>query len=427
MTEVWTKWESQVINGVFPLRRLLSGSKHSAVFLTEYKAQNYPTAAIKLVPDDPALAEVKLSNLKVAAGLSHPHLIRLFEAGRCRLDGEPFLFVVMEYAEQCLSQILPQRALTPEEVREMLVPTLDALAFLHHRGLVQCQLKPANFLVVNDQLKLASDTIRAAGDSTAGIAGDVWDLGVTLVEALTQHPPTWSDDGSEALSLPPTFPADFADTVLRCLSRNPADRPTVADLQAKFTQSPQAAAVSIPIPQTEERQASGTAAAPPTRPKQRWFAPAVAAVLLVSVALWAGLFAFQRHPNSKRPAAITGQSSAQQPDPPALEPRADSAAFEAARSPPSVIHEEIPDVSRHARESIHGHIKVTVRVTVDGSGNVVGEAVEKSGSSKYFARLSAEAAGKWKFAAAADPDPRVWLVRFDFSRGGATAHAATPR
>ena len=419
MTEVWTKWESQVINGVFPLRRLLSGSQHGAVFLTEYKAQNYPAAAIKLVPEDPALGDVKLSNLKVAEGLSHPHLMRLFEAGRCRLDGEPFLFVVMEYAEQCLSQILPQRALTPEEVREMLVPTLDALAFLHHRGLVQGRLKPANFLVVNDQLKLASDTIRAAGDSTAGTAGDVWGLGATIVEALTQHPPAWPVDGSEAVFLPPTLPADFADTVLRCLSRNPADRPTVADLQVKFTPSPPAAAVA--------RQVSGTAAAPPTRPKQRWFAAAVAAVLLVSVAIWAGLSAFQRHPNSNRPAAIAVQSSAQQPDPQALAPRANSAVSEDARPPPSVLHEEIPDVSRHARESIHGHIKVTVRVTVDPSGNVVGTAVEKSGSSKYFARLGVEAAGKWKFAAAADPDSRVWLVRFDFSRGGATAHAATAR
>src|SRR5437667_9772743 len=134
MTEVWTKWESQVINGVFPLRRFLSGSDHSAVFLTEYKAQNLPNAALKLVPANPALTEARLSHWTTAAALSHPHLIRLLEAGRCQLGGLQFLFVVMEYAEQTLSQILPQRALTPDEVREMLLPTLDALAFLHRRS-----------------------------------------------------------------------------------------------------------------------------------------------------------------------------------------------------------------------------------------------------------------------------------------------------
>jgi len=62
MTEVWTKWESQIINGVFPLRRFLGRSDHSVVFLTEYKAQNLPNAAIKLVPADPVLTEAQLSH-----------------------------------------------------------------------------------------------------------------------------------------------------------------------------------------------------------------------------------------------------------------------------------------------------------------------------------------------------------------------------
>ena len=75
----------------------------------------------------------------------------------------------MEYAEQTLSQILARRALTPDEVREMLLPTLNALAFLHGKSLVQGQLKPSNILAVDDQLKLASDTVRPAGESTASL------------------------------------------------------------------------------------------------------------------------------------------------------------------------------------------------------------------------------------------------------------------
>ena len=170
MTEIWPQWQNEVINGVYPLRRFLSGSDHSAVFLTECKAQDVPTAAIKLIPAARALTEAQLSHWMTAAGLSHPHLIRLLDAGQCQLGGQQFLFVVMEYAEQNLSQVLPQRALIAEEVREMLGPTLDALAFLHRRNLVQGRLKPANFLVVNDQLKLASDTIRPAGEPRAIIA-----------------------------------------------------------------------------------------------------------------------------------------------------------------------------------------------------------------------------------------------------------------
>ena len=47
-TEVWAEWENKVVNRVFPLRRFLGGSNHSAVFLTECKAQNIPNAALKI-------------------------------------------------------------------------------------------------------------------------------------------------------------------------------------------------------------------------------------------------------------------------------------------------------------------------------------------------------------------------------------------
>src|SRR5450432_1042246 len=141
-TDIWTKWESQIVNGVFPLRRFLGRSNHSVVFLTECRAQNLPNAAIKIIPADPALAEAQLSRWRSAATLSHPRLMRLLDSGRCKLGGHPFLFVVTEYAEQNLAQILPHRALTADEVLELLSPTLDALAFLHSKNLVQGQLKP---------------------------------------------------------------------------------------------------------------------------------------------------------------------------------------------------------------------------------------------------------------------------------------------
>src|ERR1700752_961092 len=131
MTEVWTQWVGQVVNGVYPLRRFLNASDHSAVFLTESTTEGFYNAAIKFVTADPALVEVRLWHWKTATTFSHPHLMRLLDSGQCEIDGRPLLFVVMEYAEETLAQILPYRALSAEEVRELLVPTLDALAFLH--------------------------------------------------------------------------------------------------------------------------------------------------------------------------------------------------------------------------------------------------------------------------------------------------------
>ena len=99
----------------------------------------------------------------------------------------------------------------------------------------------------------------------------------------------------------------------------------------------------------------------------------------------------------------------------------------AANGSPSVLHQEIPEIPRAVRDTIHGRIKVDVRVTVDSSGNVVEETLEKAGPSKYFSRLAAEAARKWKFAPANGQDNRKRLLRFEFTRGGATAQAAIPR
>jgi Protein kinase domain len=450
-TEIWSKWESQVVNGVFSLRRFLGRSNHSVVFLTDCKAQKLSSAAIKIIPADPARAETQLSRWRMGTALSHPHLIRLLEAGRCKLGGHPFLFVVTEYAEQNLAQILPHRALTADEVREMLIPALDALAFLHRQNLVHGQLKPPNFLVVNDQLKLASDTIRTAGE-TAGVdaASDMLELGATIVEALTRIRPALEPQ-AEAPSLPATLSPGFAAAVRRCLSPEPGNRPTVSELRDQIDPAgarspdvppPQAPAPKVPAPLVPATPATlvpahavsappaptarmpTPAPVPPAAPRRPaaipkrqapWLVPA-AAVGLVLLALWAGSRMLRSRDAAR---SIADQTTSQQAaSPPATQ---SSTVAPVAASP--VLHEEIPAASRRARESVRGQIKVAVRVTVDRAGNVVAENLEVRGSSRYFARLATEAARKWKFAPADGPSAREWLVQFEFSRSGATGHA----
>lgn len=486
MTEVWTQWEGQVVNGIYPLRRFLNASEHSCVFLTDSTTEGFYNAAIKLVPADPELTAVQLWHWKTAATFSHPHLVRLLDAGQCEIEGRPFLFVVMEYAEETLSQILPYRALQPAEVQELLVPTLDALTFLHRENWVQGQLKPSNFLVVNDQLKLASDTIRPAGVARergahlsiydapetergeVSAAADVWTLGVALVEALTQYLPTWPNGRSEPPSLPPNLPLAFAGIVQRCLSPNPADRPTVADLQAETKPTPVApqaiSAPPVPVePVAPAPQPEPVVRATPQpytfslEPKRNWSTPTVAAVVVVLVAAWGGYRWFHGHPQSQPPAeeiasqqstapavassdqasavSAPSQPAASVPTPSASEPAVPNRAPRAiaqhrqrsANASSSVIHEEIPKVPQSARRTIRGHVKVAVRVTVDRAGNVVRDQFENAGPSKYFNHLASEAARKWKFAAADDEGSREWLLRFEFGRDGTTVHATRSR
>ena len=80
------------------------------------------------------------------------NLVRLFQPGRCQLDGEWLIYLVMECADEDLGQVLPRRPLSAAEAREALEPTLEALAFLHGRDYVLTNLRPSNILAVADQL-----------------------------------------------------------------------------------------------------------------------------------------------------------------------------------------------------------------------------------------------------------------------------------
>ena len=519
MSDVWTRWEGHVIDGTFPLLRCLGASDHSGVFLTEPRSGEVSKAALKLVPVIPSLVDAQLSHWRVAASLSHPRLLQLYDTGRCQLGEQHFLFLVMEYAEQNLAEVLPHRALTVDEAREMLLAALEPLAFLHGQQRVQGQLKPSNILVVGDQLKLASDTIRPASEATANIsmpslydapegereifstASDIWALGVTLAEALTRQPPSWTDSRRTSVVLPSDLPATFAEVVRRCLSSDPKARPSVAALMAwardpgaslpepeavsekgarpkdvvsdragggtergRVAERPAGSAAGVPAMIAERRPGARPASPPPApfeipglTPERRLpsVALTVVAVAAVAVAIWAAVHVFSRHSQT----TIAADTAAAQSEPaPVVADNQEQSAVQGERSgareaqstagsthsseraqaasdskagstqsSASVVHEEIPRVPKSARDTIHGRIKVTVRVTVDKSGTVVNETLDNPGPSRYFARLATQAARKWKFAPSEEHTSREWLVHFEFSREATTGHASGAR
>jgi hypothetical protein len=175
--------------------------------------------------------------------------------------------------------------------------------------------------------------------------------------------------------------------------------------------------------------------------KGRAFAPVIVGVALALA--WMGINALRthRHPaaptvQAPQPAPTRAPSEAPRVAPPASASRvtASTKAGSIARSAPvkagapaSATHEVLPDVPRSARRTIRGHIKVYVRVIVDPDGTVYAALADRPGPSRYFERLSIEAAKKWTFPGVDTEAQRLMQVRFDFSRGGttATAHAVT--
>ena len=119
MSRDWKQWEGQVVNGSFPLRQYLGGSDHSAVFLTERRGREPQKAAIKLIAVDPANTAVQLAAGSLPQSSLIPICCSCSKPEAARLDNVVLLYVVMEFAEENLGQILPQRALTPEEARDL--------------------------------------------------------------------------------------------------------------------------------------------------------------------------------------------------------------------------------------------------------------------------------------------------------------------
>lgn len=375
-----------------------------------------------------------------------PGLIRIFTMGQSKLDATELLYVVMESADEDLAQILPERSLTPDETREMLSPVLDTLAYVHSRGFVHGGLKPSNIMAVADRVKLSSDSLCALQEAAKGERGvsrygapelaqglispasDVWSLGMTLVEVLTQRLPAANPARPGVVVLPDGMPEPFLGIARQCLQADPRQRCTVADITAQLKPAPAATQVTKTLtPVTGKKQFSA-----------KWL---VAAVV---VALAALLWISKSKTPDRTPQVESNQRQIAAPAPAKTQPAemiptpATSAAIvpsgtapksEAAPDPndgaatgpamPGVVHAVMPEVSRSARSTIQGKVKVRVRVQVDASGNVVSARLESGGPSKYFARLALEAAPGWKFtpAQAQGQDiPSVWTLSFAFTR-----------
>jgi serine/threonine protein kinase len=248
MSEAWNKWIGQVVDHKYQLQQFLGTTDHSVVFLAEFHDPELCQATIKFISADFGDKEQQLAAWKEAAQLNHPHLIRIFGAGACRIEEMDLLYVAMEHAEENLGQVLPHRALVDEETQEMLSSIVDVLVYLHDRDLVHGHVRPSNVLATGDLLKLSSDTIVPAGQvremrrerspydapelpaAAYTPAADMWSLGVTLVEALTQQPAVLPFNENADPIIPSTVRDPYLEIVQYTLRRNPRLRCDIVQL-----------------------------------------------------------------------------------------------------------------------------------------------------------------------------------------------------
>lgn len=210
-----------------------------------------------------AFESMLLGEARAAAGLNHPNIVTVFDAG---LD-EHGVYIAMEKLQgQDLRQRL-QEGWTPDpwQSAQLVARVADALDYAHQMGVVHCDIKPANIFLVNRNQPKVVDFGIAKVTHAAGVdvplhaelpdalspyyaapeqmegAGvdarsDVYSLGVVLYELLTGQRPyrgaTLDELKHRVLEgnfvppalVDPRIPGDLAAVVMRAMARDVKQR-----------------------------------------------------------------------------------------------------------------------------------------------------------------------------------------------------------
>jgi TonB family protein len=278
MSDVWKNLEGQIVGQVYELKKFLALTGHSAVYLTQY-GSDARKAVIKFISTDFPGPEQQLDRWLVASSLRHPNLLQVLDSGRTRLAQMDLLYVVMECADEDLFQIVPQRPLSQEEVQEILPSLLDAIQYLHANAFIHGHISPSNIMAVGDRLKISGDAIVPIGkprisyrdrdgydapeseSSPVAASADMWSLGATLVEILTQQPPLPLSNGVVDPKIPDSLPEPFSDIARHTWVCDAAARWSVPQISARLNRIAAAAAAgTAAIPASSPTLASATPA-----------------------------------------------------------------------------------------------------------------------------------------------------------------------
>ncbi|MGA8432481.1 MAG: TonB family protein [Candidatus Sulfotelmatobacter sp.] len=440
IAETGKTWEGRIVDARLPLRQRLGSSDHSSVYLTEIAGPGSPKAVVKIFPADFFDAARQLPRWRTLTQLNNVALLRLLDGGQSNIDGTPFFFVVTDFVEEDLSQILPQRALTAGEVTDLLPPVLEGLAYLHKNGFVHGHIQPSNIMAKGDKIKLPVERVYALGDrrdknSPVGPyaapetalgaftpAADVWSLGMFLIAALTQKPLSFPGNIPTAPAIPAGIPEPLRSIIADCLVLDPKERCSITEIGAwirpaqappavssKSPAPPKPVAKPVPPPSPSPAPIKKVSPTPTGNRKSGW---RIGAVIAAIVIIGAMVLEQKMVSRKQQPGPAVNQAATEPTPAPAAAP---------IPAPPEdpIRHRVVPGISANTKRKIHGVIKVSVHVDVDPSGKVIAAKIVSPSSSQYFNNLSQESAEQWEFSPPQEngtPEPSAWLLRFQFSR-----------
>ena len=255
--QFWNELEGQVIDGVYPMRRLVRSEGRTAWFETE-TSDPRPVPATMSLTEALTDADEVVARLEAALHLNHPNLVSITKVGQVRVDNTLLVYALMEPIEQSLSDVLQSQALTADEGREVAEALVGGLTAIHQNGMSHGRVEAASVLATQETVKLRSDCLHL---STAGQADDVAGIGTTLFHAFTQRKGLTATDAQIN-----RIPAPFAEIIRNSFARrwtlaqvSNALKPVLPVASVPAPPAP----VPTPAPAPPPRVAAPVAPAPP--------------------------------------------------------------------------------------------------------------------------------------------------------------------
>ena len=254
----------QLIAGRYLIKSFVASGGMASVYRAQDQVLEREVALKVIHPHlatDKSFVEKFRREAKMAASLSHPNLVNVFDQG----TDNQIIFLVMEFVPgiNLRDALNDFGALTADRALEILEPLTSGLAAAHSAGILHRDLKPENvFLSDSGSVKLGDFGLAreiSSHTQTGSVVGtaaylspelvvrgqadarsDVYSLGVMAFEMLTGKQPYSGDQALQIAyqhansnipapsSLNPQVPELLDEIVLWATARNPNDRPSSA-------------------------------------------------------------------------------------------------------------------------------------------------------------------------------------------------------